>query len=296
MDKNQVIQNLLSGLENRQGLVDKLKNKLQQMPEQDDQPVNLKPLMSWADTLTGGQTASGYELPKSKSEELKMKLQQQIDKENQGIADDQLKYLQLMDADAQNADKKAYRDAMLRLAARRMENGGMKEPKLSADAYKAAGFAKRIQQSEEVLNKLMGEGYISPSRKDELLSFLPNEMQNPKYQDYDQAVSNFINATLRRESGAAIGRDEYAKAKKQYLPQPGDNEQLLAQKKANREQVFQNFKTEGMGAFEKIPYVNPIGSIGPAKGKKVVTDGQQTLEIDEQDLENALLDGFQEVK
>jgi len=296
MDKNQVIQNLLSGLENRQGLVDKLKNKLQQMPEQDDQPVNLRPLMSWADTLTGAQTASGYELPKSKSEELKMKLQQQIDKENQGIADDQLKYLQLMDADAQNADKKAYRDAMLRLASRRMEYGGVKEPKLSADAYKAAGFAKRIQQSEDVLNKLMDEGYAYPSRKDELLSFLPNEIQNPKFQEYYQAVSNFVNASLRNESGAAIGKDEYLKAKKQYLPQPGDNPGVLAQKKANREQVFQNLKTEGMGAFEKIPYVNPIGSLGPAKGKKMVTNGNETLEIDEEDLNQAILDGFQEVK
>ena len=55
-----------------------------------------------------------------------------------------------------------------------------------------------------------------------------------------QAERNFVNAVLRRESGAAISPSEFASAEKQYFPQPGDDATTLAQKAKNRQTVITN--------------------------------------------------------
>lgn len=298
MDKNQVIQNLLSGLDNRQGLVDKLRNKLQQMPEQDDQPVNLRPLMSWADTLTGAQTASGYELPKSKSEELKMKLQQQIDKENQGIADDQLKYLQLMDQDAQNADKKAYRDAMLRLAANRSNRGGMND-NMKLQFYKSddASILKKnkefVDQVKNYENLVENLGY-QPFGKDRAL--------------LDNAFYNLgVSYKEAKELGAITGPD-WEIIKGSIAPMTGlsglvtkatggGTQGVQSSLKQLKDLANQQSETRARSAeyiFGKDLVRGYQQNIG--KGKKMVTNGNETLEIDEDDLNQAILDGFQEVK
>ena len=61
---------------------------------------------------------------------------------------------------------------------------------------------------------------------------------NGNEQMVDQAQRNFINAVLRRESGAVISPDEFANARKQYFPEQGDSGAVLKQKKANRELVI----------------------------------------------------------
>ena len=60
-------------------------------------------------------------------------------------------------------------------------------------------------------------------------------------QQAQQAQNNFINAVLRQESGAAINSSEFANAKQQYFPQPGDSPEVIAQKKRNRELVIKGF-------------------------------------------------------
>ena len=68
-----------------------------------------------------------------------------------------------------------------------------------------------------------------------------NYIVNSDYQRYDQAKRDFINATLRRESGAAIADSEFANADKQYFPQPGDNPEVLEQKQRNRVEAIRGF-------------------------------------------------------
>ena len=58
-------------------------------------------------------------------------------------------------------------------------------------------------------------------------------------QKVDQAQRNFINAIMRRESGAAIAPSEFDNARKQYFPEQSDSDAVKAQKKANRELVIQ---------------------------------------------------------
>lgn len=57
------------------------------------------------------------------------------------------------------------------------------------------------------------------------------------FKKYEQAKRNFINAVLRKESGAAIAESEFESANKQYFPQIGDTPDVIAQKAATRKQV-----------------------------------------------------------
>jgi hypothetical protein len=65
---------------------------------------------------------------------------------------------------------------------------------------------------------------------------------SPENKQVFQAQRNFINATLRQESGATINPPEFINARKQYFPQPGDDEGTLKQKSENRIRVISNFK------------------------------------------------------
>lgn len=61
------------------------------------------------------------------------------------------------------------------------------------------------------------------------------------FKKFDQAKRDFINASLRRESGAVISDQEFENATMQYFPTPGDSKEILAQKKANREVQAKGF-------------------------------------------------------
>lgn len=63
-------------------------------------------------------------------------------------------------------------------------------------------------------------------------------MLSPETQQYMQAKRDFINAVLRKESGAVIGMDEFKSADLQYFPQPGDGEAVIRQKAAGRQRAI----------------------------------------------------------
>lgn len=83
-----------------------------------------------------------------------------------------------------------------------------------------------------------------------------NYLVTKKYQDAAQAERNFINAVLRKESGAVISPSEFENAKKQYFPQPGDNENVIKQKALNRQTAI-NGISRAAGASYK-PQVTPM--------------------------------------
>lgn len=113
----------------------------------------------------------------------------------------------------------------------------------------AAGFASRVVQSKDIidansaeLSKLSVVEYMAQRN-------LPNTLQSPLVQQQLQAERNFINAVLRRESGAAISPEEFKSAEKQYFPMPGDSAEVLAQKKANRDLTSTNLINESGNAY-----------------------------------------------
>jgi hypothetical protein len=80
-----------------------------------------------------------------------------------------------------------------------------------------------------------------------------NWMSSKETQQYLQAQRDFINAVLRKESGAAIGKDEFENARKQYFPQPGEDDVVSQQKADNRARAIAGISA-GAGPLEsRIP-------------------------------------------
>lgn len=94
----------------------------------------------------------------------------------------------------------------------------------------AAGFADRMSRSIDqiVNNKDAGTDYVQNALGS--VPLVGNSMVSDEYQVFNQARRDFINAQLRRESGAAIAPSEIENATEQYMPRPGDSPAVLAQK------------------------------------------------------------------
>lgn len=116
------------------------------------------------------------------------------------------------------------------------------------DQNKAAGFAMRMENDMEVFDNLVASGKFPTAGVGGAVqrlipdSVLTNWIKSDEYQQQVQAERDFINAVLRRESGAVITNDEFANARIQYFPQPGDTEKTLEQKKKNRQTVYDGMK------------------------------------------------------
>jgi hypothetical protein len=64
-----------------------------------------------------------------------------------------------------------------------------------------------------------------------------NAMKSDKYQQAEQAGNEFLMAILRKESGAAIGKEERKNYGDFFLPKLGDGKGVLAQKKISRDRA-----------------------------------------------------------
>ena len=127
--------------------------------------------------------------------------------------------------------------------------GETKPVKLTSGERLAAGFAQRMTDANDVIGSLGQQFTGTVSR---LTGLAPQGLKSEERQQFDQATRNFINATLRRESGAAINESEFESANIQYIPQPGDGEDVLAQKQRNREVIQQTLSLEAGGALGEL--------------------------------------------
>ena len=97
-------------------------------------------------------------------------------------------------------------------------------------------YSGRMRQAENDLRLVEREGTDFMQKIYSNAPFnLGNYMTSTEFKSYDQARKNFINAVLRRESGAAIAESEFDNANSQYFPQPGDPQEIIDQKRRNRE-------------------------------------------------------------
>ena len=117
--------------------------------------------------------------------------------------------------------------------------------------FTAAAYAGRMEQAERHLAALDPSINKMSLPSFELQVRSPvSALQSKDMQSYMQASRNFINAVLRRESGAVISPSEFAEARKQYLQQPGDTLETRAQKRANRQYVMATMKRSAGKAYE----------------------------------------------
>lgn len=94
-----------------------------------------------------------------------------------------------------------------------------------------------------------------------ILGTAGNAMLSGDQQKVEQAQRNFVNAVLRVESGAAISKDEFDNAIKQYFPRPGDTSTVIEQKRQNRATAIAGLKAMGSrsGASPVQPAGQPAG-------------------------------------
>ncbi len=124
----------------------------------------------------------------------------------------------------------------------------------------AAGFADRLVAADQVIeaNTAAGTSYIDSAISS--IPFIGNTASSEARQQYDQAKRDFINAQLRKESGATIQPSEFESAEKQYFPQPGDGPDVIKQKAEARKIAIQNMLRNGGGAATQKPADNdPLG-------------------------------------
>lgn len=136
------------------------------------------------------------------------------------------------------------------------------EKPATAAKFLAAGFGKRIEAANTLMDQLKEQGYNAASAGSGFKRAMPesilgipvgNAMKSDKDQMQQQAEQNFVTAVLRKESGAAISPTEFAQAEKMYFPRPGDSPAVLEQKRMSRQQALENLKSESAEAWDKIP-------------------------------------------
>jgi len=132
-----------------------------------------------------------------------------------------------------------------------LERGpGSAPPKLTVDAAKNTGYLIRTQKANEILNDLEVQGTrFGQQNLDKLPLGTGNYLRDSDFQRFDQARRDFINAILRRESGAVISDSEFENGNQQYFPVPGDEDAVIEQKRANRESAIEGLRVgSGEGA------------------------------------------------
>jgi hypothetical protein len=173
--------------------------------------------------------------------------------------------------------------------------GGPGDPatKPANEIQSASGaFGERMADTFGVLQKPhLIKALMDPRNKAfAMVPVLGNYPMDPAYRLAAQHVRNFINAQLRRESGAAISEGEFHNAYQQYIPQPGDDPQTIKAKERNRQMAIYNmfynagpkyedksgrWKPADLGS-ERGPAAAPAAPPPPAPAAKAaIRDGHQ---------------------
>lgn len=126
---------------------------------------------------------------------------------------------------------------------------------LTENQGKNTGFYARAMEADQNFGRTAAatepRGVIAQGLADTLPTGLVNSFTSDDRQLSEQAKRNFIAATLRAESGAAIGENEYINQAKVFFPQPGDGPEVIAQKARDRQVAINALKTSaGEGATQ----------------------------------------------
>lgn len=122
--------------------------------------------------------------------------------------------------------------------------------KMQEHEGKSALFADRAATAHATLNKFeninsgLGGTVAGIAEKvvgEGAMNLVPGTGDRGQFMNAKRA---FINALLRRESGAAIAAGEFASYDKEYFPQPGDTKEQIDAKRAHRAEVIAGLARE----------------------------------------------------
>lgn len=134
---------------------------------------------------------------------------------------------------------------------------GTAPPKPTEAEQNAAGFAQRMERANAIANSLAGQQPGVASAIAGSVPFVGGTLQRviqpAQTQQFKQAADDWIRAKLRKESGAAIGKDEMESEFRTYFPQVGDTPAVIAQKAEARRIATDAMKINAGGQYR--PYV-----------------------------------------
>lgn len=122
-------------------------------------------------------------------------------------------------------------------------------PETTATQDLARGFANRVAEALPIIDKFEEAGTSATQEALSSVPFAGNKLVSPEFQQLDQAKRNFVNAVLRRESGAVISPEEFKNAEIQYFPQPFDSKEVLKQKEQNRMTALENLSFDAGAGY-----------------------------------------------
>jgi len=125
--------------------------------------------------------------------------------------------------------------------------------KPTEDQSKSAGFATRMAEAETIVAPIEAIGTDKTQAALNNLPFGVNNLVISKdRQKYNQAKENFITAVLRKESGAVIGDQEFAREERKYFPVPGEGPEIIEQKRKSRQNAIRSMMGAA-GSGYKLP-------------------------------------------
>lgn len=166
---------------------------------------------------------------------------------------------------------------------------GAKDKPLTESQARAQMFGTRAAESDSILTSLEDDinvwGLAAKQGAENAplvggpMGVLANSALSKDQQKVEQAQRNFINAVLRQESGAVISPSEFENARKQYFKQPGDSDEVVRQKRANRQSAIEGFRVGAGPAGERIERTRTPQESG-GKIKSVPDQAPTRAEID----------------
>jgi hypothetical protein len=118
-------------------------------------------------------------------------------------------------------------------------NGETPAGDLTVDQSKARQFATAAENA----NALLLKGNYNPGTVE---PWLPNALKSSTRQEFEQAARAFVNATLRRESGATITDSEFENKYRELIPSAGDGSAVIDNKTAARAAAVDSIKQAGL--------------------------------------------------
>jgi hypothetical protein len=162
---------------------------------------------------------------------------------------------------------------------------------------KAAGYAIRMNTAMGIIDELGDFGTTARGGAEAVASdWGLGSMTSEDSQVYQQAKANFINAVLRRESGAVISDTEFAKGDRQYFPKFGDKEQNIRNKAQNRADTLAGLMVGAGKSFRlppRVPRYRVVSETGSRASSTAGEPWKRTKSFSYEDEAKAGFDGVE---
>jgi hypothetical protein len=155
--------------------------------------------------------------------------------------------------------------------------GGDQKPKLTESQSKDLSFYQRgvlaentLSANEPLLANREQAARANPlawgtKGMQELGENIGRAVGPKEYQSALQASRDVVSVLLRKDSGAAITEPEWAYARKTWIPVPGDGPEMVAQKRASRQEALNSIKL-GLGKADSLATARINGGQKPGDG------------------------------